>query len=132
MKANNLSISIPNRGCDKNCPYCVSKMTGHVEFNETLFYRNLLKVFQFSQMAQISSVSLTGKGEPMLNFDAIKIVLETFRKFPIELQTNGIRLKNQPVLIKKLFNYGLDIVAFSFDRIKHSINQSLYIIPAIC
>ena len=82
MKANNLSISIPNRGCDKNCPYCVSKMTGHVEFNENLFYRNLPKVFQFSQMAQISSVSLTGKGEPMLNFDAIKIVLETFRKFP--------------------------------------------------
>jgi hypothetical protein len=31
MRANNLTISIPNKGCEKNCPYCVSKCTGAIK-----------------------------------------------------------------------------------------------------
>ena len=40
MKAQTLAISVPNYGCNKNCPYCVSKMTGYLKSNESLFLDN--------------------------------------------------------------------------------------------
>lgn len=117
MKANNLSISIPYKGCDKACPYCVSKMTGYIESDEGMFIGKMDKVRHMAEMAEVSSVSITGKGEPMLNLDMVKEVIRNFKDFPIEIQTNGIRLKKEPNLVGVLAAEGLDIVAISFDRI---------------
>ena len=44
MRAQNLTISVPYKGCDKDCPYCVSKMTGYIESDEGAFYGNMEKV----------------------------------------------------------------------------------------
>ena len=44
LNVGNLTIAVPYYGCDKNCPYCVSKMTGNYENNINLFYKNLDKV----------------------------------------------------------------------------------------
>jgi len=118
MRANNLSVSIPYKGCDKSCPYCVSKMTGYMESDEGLFFGKMDKVLHMAEMSQVSSVSITGKGEPMLNLEAVKEVIRKFKNFPVELQTNGILLKKNPNLIGILASEGLDVVALSFDRIE--------------
>ncbi len=60
-------MSIPFNGCDKNCPYCVSRMTGYLKTDEKLLERDLAKVKKLSEMCDISSVLVTGKGDPLLN-----------------------------------------------------------------
>lgn len=118
MKASNLTISVPYKGCDKNCPYCVSQMTGLIEGNPSLMVRNLPKVQNLARHAQVSSVLITGKGEPCLNLKLTKIFTREFNEYPVELQTNGIFLnKNKQELIE-LWNMGLDIVAVSIDKVK--------------
>jgi hypothetical protein len=92
MEANNCTISVPNEGCDKNCPYCVSRMTGYVQTNYELFYKNLPVVRNIAASAGIASVLLTGKGEPFLNLECLENIVKEFSRYPIEVQTNGIRL----------------------------------------
>lgn len=113
MKSNNLSISIPNKGCNKNCPYCISKITGYMKSNNDVFYRNILKVKNYAKLANVSSISLTGKGEPLLNMPDLTLLIKTFNEFPVELQTNGILLNKDT--IKTLYNCGLDVIAISID-----------------
>jgi len=122
MKANNLSISVPNKGCDKNCPYCVSKMTGKVETEGVQDALDLMsakadKIKNFATMAQVSSVSITGKGEPMLNFDAVDTLAYLFKNFPLEIQTNGIVIASNPEYwVKKIKKAKIDIIAISVDH----------------
>jgi len=120
MKATNLAISIPYKGCDKNCPYCVSKMTGYNISKENVFKRNRPKVRNLARNASIASVLLTGKGEPLLNIPSVLDNLNYFQDFPLELQTNGIYLKNnfnKTSILHNLYDNGLDCIAFSLDRI---------------
>jgi len=116
MKANNLSVSIPNRGCTKDCPYCVSKMTGYMTANVNLFMRNLDKAKHLAEMSQVSSVSITGKGEPLLNFKMVREVVKVFVDFPVELQTGGLELADNTSLVDLLAIDGVDIFALSFDK----------------
>jgi len=117
MKANNLSISIPYKGCDKNCPYCVSKMTGYLKSNNELFKTNINKVRQIALTAGVTSVSITGKGEPTLNFNYIKFICQEFKNFPLEIQTNGLSMLKDLTLIDKLSIAGIDIFAISMDKL---------------
>jgi len=117
MKANNLSISIPYKGCDKNCPYCVSKMTGYSETREHLFFKNLLKAKKMANIANVTSISITGKGEPTLNIEAIKDVCDIFNEYPIEIQTNGLTLAKNLDRINHLTSMGVDIFAISMDKL---------------
>lgn len=118
MKATNLSISIPNYGCKKNCPYCISKMTGYVEKNLKLFYRNLQKVKNIAKQAEVTSVSFTSKGEILGNKNSMKVfsdILPTFTdEFACEIQTNGDNLTED--VINFFYHAGLDIIAISIDR----------------
>ena len=136
MKAQNLTISIPDAGCDKNCPYCVSKMTGSMRPNITLMRRNAEKV---RNIADVSSVLFTGKGEPMLNFEDLLFFMKQFQHLPTELQTNGLRLlklseakmrttmypsnhlSSSSVLdsrLETLIDCGLDVMAISIDKME--------------
>jgi hypothetical protein len=117
MRAQNLAISLPNEGCDKNCPYCVSNMTGRMRSDWALMKRNAPKVREFAYMAQIGSVLLTGKGEPMLNYHNTIRIMEYFQDFPIELQTNGKILKREEcsAYIEDLYERGLNVLAISVD-----------------
>lgn len=120
LNAENLTISVPNRGCDKNCPYCVSKMTGSVNSNMELMYRNAHKVYNVARAAGVTSVLFTGKGEPMLNIPVLFNLLKEFNDFPCEVQTNGIQLlgaiRDGENLITLLAENGLNVVAISMDN----------------
>jgi pyruvate-formate lyase-activating enzyme len=131
MKANNLTISIPNMGCDKNCKYCVSKCTGSVETNCTLMYRNIDKVLNLARMSQVSSVMLTGKGEPFLNLGDVYDFTRRFKEFPLEIQTNGIWLNKNRGRISELAELGMNVIAVSVDAgdmvlldLSHAIHEA--------
>ena len=118
MRAQNLTISVPYKGCDKDCPYCISKMTGYVDADESLFFGNMMKVSTLAYSAQVSSVLITGKGEPLLNPEACEFIGEAFAEFPIEIQTNGIKMmgrwdKDGNVIGSKFAS----VYAFSIDNI---------------
>ena len=121
MKANSLSINVPFVGCNKRCPYCVSNMTGKVQQSNGIdienFYRKLKKAKTVANHAQVNSIILTGKGEPLLNQDAISKVCGMFSEFPVEIQTNGKLLENTNV-VDLLYKYGVDAVAISIDSRK--------------
>lgn len=118
MKAQNISICIPNRGCDKNCPYCISKMTGYMEANVFLMERNLPKVKKIADKMGITTILLTGKGEPLFN-DVSRVetinYIETFKEHIVELQTNGFFLSENPKFLDILFSVGLNTLALSVD-----------------
>lgn len=118
MRAQSLTISVPSEGCDKNCPYCISKMTGFMDSDEEQFYNNLKKVKTVARSAQVSSVLITAKGEPFLNLKACNAVGKNFSDYPLEIQTNGIKLldnwkESGSVLCSNYF----DVIAFSIDSI---------------
>jgi len=121
VEAQSLTVSVPqslgNPLCDKNCPYCISKMTGYVQPDETLFIKNITKVKKMAEMARVPSVLLTGKGEPLLNFDKVCYILDQFNEFPLEIQTNGIWLHNHIEYITALKQAGLDTIAISIDNL---------------
>lgn len=115
MKANNLTISVPNKGCNKNCKYCISKITGDMETDELRFVSNMKKVKHVAEQCGVTSILITGKGEPFLSMENIDSVRFHFPNYPIEVQTNGIALKNDNILHKALNILKIDVFAFSFD-----------------
>lgn len=125
MKAGNVSVCIPNRGCNKNCPYCVSKITGSIESNPDLMTRNVKKVRSLAKAAQVFCVLLTGKGEPTCNKEMTEYFISAFSEFSVEIQTNGIILGQELDYLKHLHSLGLDIVAVSVDNLK-KFNTDLF------
>lgn len=137
LRSENLTISVPNEGCNKNCPYCISRMTGYTHSNWPLIMRNINKVKTNARTAGITNILLTGKGEPLLSLYEVESLARSFGdEFPVEIQTNGllllkdfnagqkflaenIRLPRQHTfLYEKLHDWGIDIVAISVDRKK--------------
>lgn len=118
MIAHSITISVPYKGCDKNCPYCVAQMTGFVETDRDLMLRNLPKIKALAQRTQVVTILMTGKGEPLLNDGWLLILGKEFRDFPLEVQTNGIRLNKERELLQRLYFSGFDLIAFSLDKLE--------------
>jgi len=119
MKAQNLTISIPCEGkCDKNCEYCISKMTGYLKPDLYMMRRNLPKVRNLLERADAAFVLFTGKKEPLLNFEVLLEFANYFKDYPIEIQTNGLRLNKHREWIHFLEGAGVDVFAFSIDDIR--------------
>lgn len=122
MKAQNLTICIPNKGCDKNCPYCISKITGKTSPNHQLMRANLKKVIRIARAAQVNSVMLTGKGEPFLNSEAVLEFTGAFSEYPMEVQTNGQWLREHArIILPTLREMGLDIISISVDNMNEPL-----------
>ncbi len=119
MRAQSLAICIPNHGCNKSCPYCISKLTGDIEENRQLIGRNINKVVKLASTSNVNSVIFTGKGEPLMNISAVTYFGDKFKDFPIEVQTNGLELLDRRRLITTLYNNGINVVSFSFDNISN-------------
>jgi len=115
VKANNLTISLPNKGCDKNCPYCISKMTAPVTTNIDLFQRNLYKAKQFAIACGVNNILVTSKGEPMLAIDWIKKIGSVLNSFALEVQTNGLKLHEHLNQVETLYSFGYNVIAISID-----------------
>ena len=95
LRSENLTISLPYEGCEKDCKYCISKMTGYEKTDTLLMARNIEKVKTVARNAGVNSILFTGKGEPLYNGDSIKFLTTMaldFAEWPLELQTNGLRL----------------------------------------
>jgi molybdenum cofactor biosynthesis enzyme MoaA len=119
LKAENLTISVPNAGCDKNCPYCVSRMTGYVVNDYPRMLRNVNKIIHVARAAEVTSVLFTGKGEPILAYRELIELAGFFNFWPLELQTNGIGLSDgDDSLLSGLYEAGFDVIAVSIDNRK--------------
>lgn len=125
LNAENLTISIPGNSCNKNCPYCISKITNDVEFNDVMWFKNLLKLKVMAKSSGVHSILLTGKGEPTLNLDHIYHVCSMFSEFPLELQTNGIIFRKNPEVLSRLVNCSLTTIAISMDFIDSTLEENL-------
>lgn len=122
MRASSLSISVPSPdsekfSCNKNCPYCISKMTGLASHNPKAFYRNLQKKVPYlAQLAQVNSVIITGKTEPLMLGESLYDICEPVAHFPLELQTNGMLLDDHT--IDMLGQRGVNTIAISVDDMR--------------
>jgi hypothetical protein len=127
MKASNLTISIPDRGCDQECPYCISKITGKVKTNFDLMQRNTRKIRTIAQAAGCTSVLITSKGETLRAMDEAKWFMTQLDEFPTEIQTNGKILfdnfiENEGSLLT-MFSVirNLNVIALSIDTLDKMI-----------
>lgn len=120
MKAQNLTISVPSDKCDKNCPYCISRITWQTEPNIHLMRRNLQQVKNLTSIAGVTNVLLTSKKEPFQNFDEVIFLAKEFiDSHWVEVQTNGIEFsKNPKDYSKELYLAKVNILAISIDKMK--------------
>ncbi|MDD3102185.1 MAG: radical SAM protein [Patescibacteria group bacterium] len=136
MRIQTYSVLIGNRKCNARCPYCVSKMTpaqGVDSKKSKINWRNFNIGCQFAQNNEVSTILLTGKGEPLLFPKEITAFLKHLKpyKFPfIELQTNGILIFQKRNLYKKYlkewYQLGLTTIAISIVHYKDEKNKIIY------
>ena len=115
MKAQSLSICIPTNQCNKNCPFCISKMTGFGEINAELMERNAMKVKHLAKTAGVNSVIITSKGKPTLEMAKTVSWIQMFKDYLVELQTNGIILREHSQPLMQLMAAGLNVIAVSIS-----------------
>lgn len=101
MKINTFSIVIGTKACNAKCPFCISRMTGFDEVkhlpvvSESDELPNFESAVLFAKQANVSTVLLTGKGEPTLYPAEITSILQALKPhgFPFtELQTNALSI----------------------------------------
>ena len=135
MKIQTFSIVVGGKKCNASCPYCVSKMTGLDEDRECVSFniRNFHKACQFARQSGVSTVFLTGKGEPLLYPELITQYLEILKRyqFPfIELQTNGIALplisNSMHKYLKVWYDLGLTTISLSCAHWLTKYNKRIF------
>ena len=122
LRPSNLTIAVPYFGCNKNCEYCISRMTGNYdnnyidEKNDFLFMLNFHKVKNIADKGGVNNILVTGKGEPLIgdSFFYTKYSLWEFRDYITEIQTNGRKLQDNGV-IHDLIKHKTNVVAISVD-----------------
>jgi molybdenum cofactor biosynthesis enzyme MoaA len=99
MKIQTMSIVVGGSACNAKCPYCVSRTTplqGVLPKADEINWRNFKIACQLAQNCGVSTVLLTGKGEPTIFHQQITEYLGKLSNSPFpfkELQTNGILLE---------------------------------------
>lgn len=112
--------------CDLRCPICfanASKPEDH--YKPSLATVKKMLKFLKDQDPHPLAVMFAG-GEPTIRDDIVEIVkMAHDLKFMILLATNGIRMSNEPELVKDLKKAGLNIVYLQFDGVTDSPYQKL-------
>jgi len=135
MKIQTFTIIAGSAACNANCPFCVSKMTGKElgMKKPTINWRNFEKACQLSKRNNVSTVLITGKGEPTLFPEQITQFLKKMKKheFPlIEMQTNAIVFGKQFQKYKKhlkdWYDNGLNTIAISIVDYRPEKNKKIY------
>lgn len=119
MKTNSFSIVVGTTACNAACPYCISKMTRNAAskmpvINEHRF-NTACRIVERAGDGLVS-ILLTGNGEPLLFPDMITHYFHLLYPyhFPlIDLQTNGILIKQTRDHIKNWRDSGLTLVCIS-------------------
>lgn len=136
MKIQTFTIVAGTAACDAKCPYCISKMTPKQGVDYKLPKVNWLnfdKACRLSQINNVSTVLLTGKGEPLLYPDQVTEFLKRMKKFEfpiIEIQTNGLVFgsdwKKYESYLKNWRELGLNTIAISVVHHEKEKNKTIY------
>jgi molybdenum cofactor biosynthesis enzyme MoaA len=137
MRIQTFTIVAGSEACNAHCPYCVSRMTPAYDLGKSLpavNWRNFRIGCQFARNSGVSTVLITGKGEPTLFPDRITEYLRELKPFGFpfqELQTNGIAIAyGRPVQEKHLQDWhdnGLTLIAISIVHWRKERNQEIYL-----
>lgn len=134
MKIQTFSIVAGTTACNAHCPYCISKMTPKqgISLEEPkVNWRNFEKACRLAEINGVTTVLITGKGEPTLYPKQITKFLENLKKFNsplLELQTNGIILaeENYDEYLKKWYGLGLTMIALSIVHYEQEKNKKIF------
>ena len=141
MKAQSLSIVVPNQGCVNNCRFCVSHMSEHPFENQIddnlpffdLYLKDYLKRLEFAQQSGCNTVMLTGNTEPQQNRKFLTyfgLFLQLMRNpFSwIEMQTTGVLLDQN--YLRFLRNHvGVSLISLSISSFYDEVNADIIRIP---
>jgi len=135
MKIQTFSIVTGTTTCNAMCPYCVSKMTptNGIDYTPGMNWRNLRKACQLAKIRGVTTVLITGKGEPTLYPEQLTDVLRHLSKFEfplIELQTNGIVLGDEPekynAYLREWYDLGVTLISVSVVHYKENRNEEIF------
>lgn len=136
MKIQTFTIVAGTKACNAKCPYCVSKMTPSQGLDlepAKVNWLNFEKACRLSQINNVSTVLITGKGEPLLFPEQITKFLEQMKSFNfplIEIQTNalsfGYDFKKCLPYLKKWRKLGLSTIAISIVHYKKEKNKEIF------
>lgn len=134
------SIVAGNAYCNAGCFFCVSKMTTTPKkarelASHDIDWRNFHKATQMAKDGGVTTVLITGKGEPTIYPAEITAYLAELQqyKFPlIELQTNGILFQNKKLYgehdyLKEWYDLGLSTVIISVVGVNPEQNRGIYL-----
>lgn len=145
MKFQTMSLLAGNHICNAACPFCVSRMTdaNGIDKASTINRINLKKAIQLAHLGGVTSVIITGKGEPTLYPNHVLeylIELNSSNGFPfIELQTNGWLINEDTIpskfsfigdtavdVLKRWGNLGLTTIMISNVGYDMELNRKTY------
>lgn len=137
MKIQTFSVIAGSEACNARCPFCVSKMTpaqGVGLKEPEVNWRNFKIAANLALQCGVTTVMLTGKGEPTLFPDQLTSYLEALRTFAfpfVELQSNGIRLLTQKTrlepYLQEWYELGLTTIAVSIVHQDAEKNREVYL-----
>lgn len=141
MQISTMSVVVGGTVCNASCPFCVARMTptnGVPERASEPKWDNFKAALRFAKNSGVSTVLITGKGEPTLYRSHIDETLVKIRNSEfafIELQTNAIPIAMQSKLemgsewSKLLHSWkemGLTTIAISIVSPHDWRNQQVY------
>ncbi|MBI2547337.1 MAG: radical SAM protein [Candidatus Aenigmarchaeota archaeon] len=137
MKAQTFSILAGSVACNARCPFCVSKMTPSrgIRLKEPgVNWEKFKRAAAYAREHGTETAMITGKGEPTLFPKQITKYLDVMSGFGfrhIELQTNGIRIADEPNVYEQhlsdWYERGLDLIAISIVHYDAERNRQIYL-----
>lgn len=142
MKAQSLSVVVPNPQCINTCKFCVSKMSANQYKNQMddnlpffdLYVKDYLKRLSFAKDNGCNTVMLTGDSEPQQNRKFLtyfglfmQMMANPFQW--IEMQTTGVLLDQN--YLRFLRNHvGVNIISLSISSFDDNENMEIIGCPA--
>jgi molybdenum cofactor biosynthesis enzyme MoaA len=138
MRIQTFSIVAGTAACNARCGWCVAEMTppNGVQMKEPeVNWRNFRKACLFAKSNGVTTVIITGKGEPALFphqiTEFLTRMLDCGAEFPfVELQTNGIPLvqnKKARAALGDWYSLGLSTVIISVVHFDQERNRLHYV-----
>ena len=132
--ADTLSIVAGTRACNARCDFCVSRMTPELcTLSEDVNWRNFDIANKIARDANVSTVLLTGKGEPTLYPHMITTYIRELSRWgysQIELQSNGLALAHDfetyDKYMRQWYMDGLTTIALSVVHFEEARNRTIY------
>ena len=132
MKIQTMSVVVGTTACNASCGYCIAKTTpkvGMLPSLDEINWRNFGIAVKLAKESGVTTILLTGKGEPTLYPDYVGIYLYELKDFPFkELQTNGIALESQITdeELQRWYDLGLTTICLSMAHYDSSKNAEIF------